>query len=200
MGNAQPKLRKDIQTLLEGHGATDINELWDALGLEKQGFDRRTLGQTLRHMAEQNLLRRDGNMVMWIARSKNGVRPYQDDAQAPQHIRNRPVEAPPSIRQPRKIELPEFQKARQGHLVTLETAPDEYPDVVQVQALIGDQWFNVPMNGSMRICIGDRIPKWTPSQEHNFGIRALRFVHADGSFELREGLNPNEAVVFAFGS
>lgn len=194
-----PHLRGQIQLLLEGQGATDIDALYGVLELEKEGLDKRVLAQNLRHMATEGLVRRDGNMVVWTGKaSKNGkVTEYREDAYAPQHIRNRTVEAPPSIRHPRKIELPEFQQGRQGHLVTVEAAADEYPNVVQLQFQIGEHWFNQPMpeTGHVRICIGDRMPRWARHQEKNYGISAIRFVYEDGSFDVREGVNPKEPVV-----
>lgn len=191
-------LREKLRLLLEGHGATDFGKLYDVLELAKQGFNKRILAQTLRHMAEDKLVKREGQMVWWIAKPvPNGsIQPYRDDAEAPQHMRNQRMEPPPSIREPRSIKLPDYQAQRQGFLVTLETAPDEFPNVVQLQVKIGGQWFNQPVKGDVRICTGERIPKFTPAQELNRGISAIRFVYADESYDTRD-INPNESVVIA---
>lgn len=198
-----PNLRNEIQMLLEGWSgvdATPFDALYEVLKANNPSLERKNLWMTLRWMRGEGKIKRDGDLFTWAASSKktsNDVRPYRDDGNAAQEVIT-PKQEVIQHRPPQKIKLPEFQAQRKGHLVTLEVAPEEYPDVVQIQLCIGRQWINLPFNAPVRFCFGENIPKWTPSQEINTGLSAIRLVYADGNFDERDGFNPNQPFVVAF--
>lgn len=195
-----PNLRYEIQQFLEGNGNHHFDTLYEVLQSNNPDLKPKHLQMTLRWMRSEGKVQRDGNILRWAAPSKktsNGVRPYRDDGSAAQEVVT-PKQEVIQRRPPQKIKLPEFQAQRKGHLVTLEVAPEEYPDVVQIQLCIARQWINLPFNAPVRFCFGENIPKWAPSQEINTGLSAIRLVYADGSFDERDGLNPNQPFVVAF--
>lgn len=196
-----PEIYEQIEHLLKGQGVQSAAEIRDLITTGDQ-YDANQVAQAMRRMVKDGKILRDGDGVYWVAdAAANGkVRPYQayrDDAgnarDVPRETRNE-VSAPML----RKIELAPFQKGREGHLVTVEQAPDEYEGIVQIQFKVNGAWFNMPFRGNVRICIGGGIPKWIPEQEMNVGVSAFRLVCQDGSFH-EQNIDPHNPIVIAPG-
>lgn len=78
------------------------------------------------------------------------------------------------------VKLAEFQANRAKQTVTIYQSPMEIPDTVAVWVYYqAGQVFKVPLAGGLNVCTGPEIPKWSPEQETNYGIKMLRFVRKD---------------------
>jgi hypothetical protein len=203
-----PKLYQIIEDLMKGKGVQDAAEI-RALIVSDGEYDGNQVAQAMRRMVDDGKIHRSGDSIIWAANaSENGkVRPYAsytDDSltryngQATGETVSVSNATATEDRSPRKIELAPFLRQRQGHLVTVERAPDEYEGIIQIQFKVGGTWFNMPFQGSVRICIGGGIPKWVPEQEMNTGVSAFRLVRQDGSYH-EQRVNPNEPIVIAPG-
>lgn len=79
-----------------------------------------------------------------------------------------------------RVDIAPFMKGRDPKTVTVYTSPATYDQVVGVQMCIHGQWIKFPVFGHVRICIGPEIPKWSPDQETNRNVTAIRLIHKTG--------------------
>jgi hypothetical protein len=76
-----------------------------------------------------------------------------------------------------------FKQKRTGKTLAIYTSPRIMEDVIALSLLINNQWYNVPMFGSLRMCIGHEIPEWSPDQESYYNVVNMRITFKNGQVQ-----------------
>jgi predicted DNA-binding transcriptional regulator len=138
-------------------------------------IDSRIMGQSLRGLRQRGLLKEvvvDGIVQYSVADAP---------AKSTQEVaKTMHVELPKQTISAATSQLPSYLDQRHGQQVTLVLGIREYEDVVQVQAYVGSIEFKVPLFGKIRLCIGNEIPQWHPSQETIRGVTLLKLTTRSG--------------------
>jgi hypothetical protein len=73
-----------------------------------------------------------------------------------------------------KASISPFQSKRNPKAVSIQASPVEFDNAMRVQLCIQGTWVTIPIFGALRICTGPNIPKWSPEQEVNTGVSAIK--------------------------
>lgn len=93
--------------------------------------------------------------------------------------------------------LSAYQQNRAANTVTLYHSPIEIEDVIRIRVRVENgSWFNVPIFGDVRICLGPGIPKWNAEQEVNRGIVEISVQRKNGDV-MNYPCNPQDHITFA---
>lgn len=106
--------------------------------------------------------------------------------------------APPAAPRPASKPAPVsvFSQKRSGKTVSIYTAPHILADVIGLAMLIGEQWYKIPLFGSVRICIGSEAPQWSPEQEMYSNVSVIKFTLKGGAVE-EEHPAPKDIITIA---
>jgi hypothetical protein len=92
-----------------------------------------------------------------------------------------------------RVQLSPFLLQRDPRVVTLESSPVYWDDVVKVEFQIGGGWFEIDSEGGLRICVGDEKPAWSPNEQTNTGVRGIRLTLRNGQI-IEYGHNPDAPI------
>lgn len=94
----------------------------------------------------------------------------------------------------RRVEIPDFMKARPPVIVALSYGEDEIENVLKLELLPKDgRWFAVPCPTSLRLYLGQGTPRWSPTQESYERIEAYRLTFSNGE-QKQYGHNPDDPL------
>lgn len=84
-----------------------------------------------------------------------------------------------------KVDQPRIQVAtyvgkRSEKTVSIYTTPNVLTDVIGLALLIANHWYKIPLFASIRICIGQEAPHWSPEQEVYSDVTTIRITHKGG--------------------
>jgi biotin operon repressor len=80
----------------------------------------------------------------------------------------------------RKVALPEYMRSRSAITLFIEHSPTEVEGVMRLEMQIGGIWIPISVSSSLRICVGDDIPRWSATQEVYNGVTAFRVTLRSG--------------------
>jgi hypothetical protein len=101
----------------------------------------------------------------------------------PKYIRPVPAAPSPSANGNGITAIAPFKQKRTGKTLAIYTSPRIMEDVIALSLLINNQWYNVPMFGSLRMCIGHEIPEWSPDQESYYNVVNMRITFKNGQVQ-----------------
>lgn len=163
-------------------GATSL-ELFDMIGNDLRGDD-----ETGRKKALSNVLFRakdDGTIVLI------GGRYFLKDCA--------PLPAQ-SVHVPNgngKVQVAPYANKRSGKTISVYRSPFVVNDAIALAFLIDQQWYKMPLFGSVRICIGPGDPPlWSADQEMYRNVVKIRITHKGGTV-TEEPTSPSDIITIA---
>lgn len=81
----------------------------------------------------------------------------------------------------RKVQLPDYMRTRTAVTLFVERSPEEIEGVFRLELCIGGNWIPIPITSDLRLCVGDDVPRWSPTQEVYADVKAFRITQRDGS-------------------
>lgn len=166
-------------------GATNP-ELFEHIGGDLQGRD-----ETGRRKALSNSLYRlkESDHVV-----KMGERYYLKEY-APVPVQT--VVKPYSNGNGAKVQVAPYAGKRTGKMISIYKSPVVYDDAIALAFLIDEQWYKMPLFGSVRICIGPGDPPmWSADQEMYRGVMRIRITHKGGT-ATEEHTSPSDIITIA---
>lgn len=80
----------------------------------------------------------------------------------------------------RKVTLPEYMRGRPAITVFVERSPEEIEGVMRLEISVGGIWLAIPIQGDIRLCVGNEIPRYSAHQETYTGVAAFRVTTRTG--------------------
>lgn len=80
----------------------------------------------------------------------------------------------------RKVALPEYMRGRPAITLFVERSPEEIENVMRLELQIGGMWLALPIQGDIRLCTGNDIPRYSAQQETYTGVTAFRVTTRAG--------------------
>lgn len=80
----------------------------------------------------------------------------------------------------RKVALPEYMRGRPAITVFVERSPEEIEGVLRLEIQMNGNWFAIPIQGDIRLCVGNEIPRYSANQETYTGVSAFRVTTRAG--------------------
>lgn len=86
---------------------------------------------------------------------------------------------------------------RTGKTVSIYKSPMIMNDVIALAFLMNEQWYKMPLFGSVRICVGQGDPPlWSADQEMYRGVVQIRITHK-GGMVTDEHTSPSDIITIA---
>lgn len=96
-----------------------------------------------------------------------------------------------------KVQIATYTNKRSGKTVSLYKSPMIISDAIALAFLIDEQWYKMPLFGSVRICIGQGDPPmWSADQEMYRNVVQIRITHK-GGLVTEEHTSPADIITIA---
>ncbi len=166
-------------------GATTL-ELFEYIGADLQGKDdsgrRKALSNALYRLKDA------GEIVQIVGR-------YYVKQYAP--VPAKVVVLPHANGSAGKTQIAPYANKRTGKTISIYKSPIVYSDAIALAFLIDEQWYKMPLFGSVRICIGaGDPPMWSADQEMYRGVVRIRITHKGGT-ATEEHTSPSDIITIA---
>lgn len=178
--------RQVLLEALEAMGAEGgtLDELVALIGEEMPGENPKiSIGRTIRNMES------DGHVMEWRGRwYEKGCAPIKSEV--------RPLPDVKTADQP-KVPVAVYANKRDGKIVSIYRTPFVVTDAIALAFLINEQWYKMPLFGSVRICIGPGDPPlWSADQEMYRNVVKIRITHKGGTV-TEEPTSPSDIITIA---
>lgn len=73
-----------------------------------------------------------------------------------------------------------YANKRSGKSISIYKSPLVFTDAIALSFLMDGKWWKIPLFSSIRVCIGQETPLWSPEQETYRNVEIVRVTHKNG--------------------